>query len=114
MITKAKVSASAVKAFEQSASNIRDYSDKFDRGIYCLEQLLQIRSLDLRSECEQLAVHLVDVALVPAVYGEELEGLLRRNLGGIKAQIDQFRGIGTGGKDLKGVMEGLLVIDDMA
>ena len=44
MITKAKVSASAVKAFEQSASNIRDYSDMFDRGILCLEQLLQILS----------------------------------------------------------------------
>lgn len=44
MITKAKVSASAVKAFEQSASNIRDYSAKFDRGILCLEQLLQILS----------------------------------------------------------------------
>ena len=42
MITQAKANASAVKAFEQSVSAIRDYSSRLDKGILCLETLLEI------------------------------------------------------------------------
>ncbi len=42
MITQAKANASAVKTFEQSVSAARDYSARLDKGILCLEMLLDI------------------------------------------------------------------------
>ncbi len=42
MITQAKANASAVKAFEQSVAAARDYSPRLDKGIQCLETLLDI------------------------------------------------------------------------
>lgn len=40
MITNAKVSLKAVKAFEQAVNGIVDFTTKFDRGSLCLEELL--------------------------------------------------------------------------
>lgn len=42
MITKAKVNLAAVKAFDQAVLDARDYSEKFNRGIGCLDELLRM------------------------------------------------------------------------
>ena len=39
MIKNAKVNYSAVHNFKEAVAEIRDYSSKFDQGIYCLEKL---------------------------------------------------------------------------
>ncbi len=66
MITRAKVSLNSVKAFEQAAVDSMDFSSKFNRGISCIEQLINsLSELDrdvkekiktLRGSKEKLAI----------------------------------------------------------
>lgn len=63
MITKAKVSIASVKAFDHVATEARDFSDKFNKGISCIEQLLK---------------HLADLEKNVGAMIEEMQGAKER------------------------------------
>lgn len=57
MIKKAKVSALAVRTFANAVSKVMEYSERFDEGISCLEELLRYLSEqneDLSSSIEKM------------------------------------------------------------